>query len=183
MSPEECLHRIADGDESALGALYDQLGGLLFSLARRITGNDREAEEVVQDVFVNAWRNASAFDAQRANATTWLTSMTRNKAIDRLRASRRRLPAAPQDAEFMPEAVDPAANPSQIAQSDDRAARIVGWMSELPPNQRQAVELAFFDGLTHPEIATRLNETIGTVKSRIRLGLDRLRQKMKGGLE
>jgi len=183
MSPEECLHRIADGDENALGALYDQLGGLLFSLARRITGNDREAEEIVQDVFVSAWRNARAFDARRASPTTWLVTMTRNKAIDRLRASRRRLSAAPQDAEFMPEVVDPTPDPAQAAQSDDRAARIAGWMRDLPPNQRQAVELAFFDGLTHPEIAARLGETIGTVKSRIRLGLDRLRQKMKGGLE
>jgi RNA polymerase sigma-70 factor (ECF subfamily) len=183
MTPEECFQRIAHGDESALGELYDQLGGLLFSLARRITGNDREAEEIVQDVFVSAWRNARAFDIRRSSPATWLTTMTRNKAIDRLRATRRRLPAAPPDTEFLPEAVDPAATPAQVAQANERAERIAGWMSELPPNQRQAVELAFFDGLTHPEIATRLDETIGTVKSRIRLGLERLRQKMKGGAE
>lgn len=180
MSPEECLQRIAKGEEAALGELYDQLGGLLFSLARRVTGNDREAEEIVQDVFVTVWRNAGTFDAKRASPTTWLTTLARNKAIDRLRASRRRLPAAPNDAEFMPETRDLAPDPAQNAASDDRRERVAGWLNELPPNQRQAVELAFFDGLTHPEIAARLSETIGTVKSRIRLGLDRLRQKMKG---
>jgi RNA polymerase sigma-70 factor (ECF subfamily) len=183
MSPEECMQRIANGEEAALGELYDQLGGLLFSLARRVTGNDREAEEIVQDVFVTAWRNARTFDAHRASVTTWLTTLARNKAIDRLRAARRRLPAAAQDTEFLPETHDPAPTPAENAQSDDRRDRVAAWMSQLPANQRQAVELAFFDGLTHPEIATRLNETIGTVKSRIRLGLDRLRQKMKGGAE
>jgi RNA polymerase sigma-70 factor (ECF subfamily) len=177
------MQRIANGEEAALGELYDQLGGLLFSLARRVTGNDREAEEIVQDVFVTAWRNARTFDAHRASVTTWLTTLARNKAIDRLRAARRRLPAAAQDTEFLPETHDPAPTPAENAQSDDRRDRVAAWMSQLPANQRQAVELAFFDGLTHPEIATRLNETIGTVKSRIRLGLDRLRQKMKGGAE
>ncbi len=177
------MHRIARGEEAALGGLYDQLGGLLFGLARRITNNDREAEEVVQDVFLTAWRNARTFDSSRSSATTWLTTLARNKAIDRLRTSRRRLPLAPADAADLPEMRDPAPSPAQTAQTDERATRIAGWVGELPPNQRQAVELAFFEGLTHPEIASRLNETIGTVKSRIRLGLDRLRQKMKGALE
>ncbi len=179
MSPEECMQRVAEGDEAALGELYDQLGGLLFSLARRIAGNDREAEEIVQDVFLTAWRNAHTFAPDRASVATWLSTLARNKAIDRLRASRRRLPAAPQDLKFLPESRDPAPDPARIVQADDRAALIAGWLGELPPNQRQAVELAFFDGLTHPEIATQLQETIGTVKSRIRLGLDRLRQKLK----
>lgn len=184
MTDEElCIRRMADGEENALGDLYDRLGGLLFSLSRRVLGNDREAEEVVQDVFVSAWRNARSFDASRASVTTWLTTMVRNKSIDRLRTSRRRLPAAPAEPEYVAEARDESADPAQAAQQDDRRERIAGWMRELPPNQRQAVELAFFEGLTHPEIAARLGETIGTVKSRIRLGLDRLRQKMKGGLE
>ncbi|MDD5199904.1 MAG: sigma-70 family RNA polymerase sigma factor [Terrimicrobiaceae bacterium] len=183
MSPDECMRRIANGNEDALGALYDQFGGLLFGLARRITGNEREAEEIVQDVFVTVWRNARTFDGTRSSPATWLTALARNKSIDRLRTSRRRLPAPPPDPESVPEMRDPLPDPSQAALAGDRAARIAACLGELPPNQRQAVELAFFDGLTHPEIATRLNETIGTVKSRIRLGLDRLRQKVKGGLE
>jgi RNA polymerase sigma-70 factor (ECF subfamily) len=184
MSDEEnCIRRIASGDEGALGELYDRLGGLLFSLARRIVGNEREAEEIVQDVFVAAWRNARTFDPARASVTTWLTTMVRNKSIDRLRTSRRRLPAAPAEPGHVVEIPDEGANPAQSAHQHDRQQRIAGCMEDLPPNQRQAVELAFFEGLTHPEIAVRLGETIGTVKSRIRLGLDRLRQKMKGGLE
>jgi RNA polymerase sigma-70 factor (ECF subfamily) len=180
---ENCIRRMAAGEETALGDLYDRLGGLLYSLARRILRSDREAEEIVQDVFVSAWRNARGFDPVRASVTTWLTTMARNKAIDRLRANRRRIPAAPADTEHLPEMRDQAADPSQAAQQGDRRGRLAGWIQELPANQRQAVELAFFEGLTHPEIAAHLGETIGTVKSRIRLGLDRLRQKLKGGLE
>lgn len=180
---ENCIRRMVAGEEGALGDLYDRLGGLLYSLARRILGSDREAEEIVQDVFVSAWRNARSFDPARASVTTWLTTMARNKAIDRLRANKRRIPAAPAEPEHVPEMRDEAANPSQSTQQADRRQRIAGWIGELPPNQREAVEMAFFEGLTHPEIAARLGETIGTVKSRIRLGLDRLRQKLKGGLE
>lgn len=183
MTPEDLLPRIARGDEKALGALYDACGGLVFSLARRITGNDREAEEITQDVFVSAWRNAGQFDPQRANAATWLTTLARNKAIDRLRASRRRLPLAPEEVGTPTEQKDPAPTPAEAVARSDRAKRIRLWIGELPPNQREAVELAFFQGLTHPEIAARLNETIGTVKSRVRLGLDRLRHKLKGGAE
>jgi RNA polymerase sigma-70 factor, ECF subfamily len=180
---EHYIRRMAAGEESALGELYDRLGGLLFSLAHRILRNPREAEEIVQDVFVSAWRNARTFDPARASATTWLTVMTRNKAIDRLRSLRRRLPESPAEPENFPEPRDESADPALTAQTHDRRTRIAATLSELPPNQRQAVELAFFEGLTHPEIASRLGETMGTVKSRIRLGLDRLRQKMKGGFE
>lgn len=180
---ENCIRRMVAGEEDALGDLYDRLGGLLYSLARRILGSDREAEEIVQDVFVSAWRNARSFDPARASVTTWLTTMARNKAIDRLRANRRRLPSPPAEPEYIPEIRDETPTPSEMAQQDDRRKRISGWIGELPPNQRQAVELAFFEGLTHPEISARLGETIGTVKSRIRLGLDRLRQKLKGGQE
>jgi len=180
---ENCIERMTAGDEAALGELYDRLGGLIYSLVLRILNSDREAEEVVQDVFVGAWRNARGFDPARASVTTWLATMARNKAIDRLRANRRRLPAPPAEPEHALEMRDPAQNPSEAAQQEDRRTRIENWIGELPPNQRQAVELAFFEGLTHPEIATRLGETIGTVKSRIRLGLDRLRSKLKGGVE
>lgn len=182
MTPEDCMQRIADGDEAALGGLYDQLGGRLFALARRITNNDREAGDVVQDVFVTAWRQAKTFEPTCLSATAWLTTMARQRSIDRLRASRRQLPLAPADAGERPEMRDPALNPAPAAPPDDRREQIGEWIDDLPANQRQAVELAFFEGLTHPEIATRLNETIGAVKSRIRLGLDRLRHKLKGSI-
>jgi RNA polymerase sigma-70 factor (ECF subfamily) len=180
---DQCIRRMAAGEERALGELYDRTGGLVYSLVHRILRDDRETEEVVQDAFVSAWRNAASFDPARAGAATWLATMARRKAIDRLRANNRRLPAAPAEPDGRPEPRDEAPDPARAAQLGDRHARISAWIRELPPNQRQAVELAFFDGLTHPEIATRLGETIGTVKSRIRLGLDRLRQKLKGGLE
>ena len=184
MSEEEnCIRRMANGEEPALGELYDRMSGLLYGLVLRIIRSEREAEEIVQDVFVAAWRNARTFDGALASPATWLTTMARNKAIDRLRAHRRRIPAPPAEPDHIPEAADPSADPARSAQINDRRDRFAGWMKELPPNQRQAVELAFYDGLTHPEIASRLGETIGTVKSRIRLGLDRLRQKLKGGIE
>ncbi|MGH8048225.1 MAG: sigma-70 family RNA polymerase sigma factor [Chthoniobacterales bacterium] len=182
-TPKDLIRSMAEGDERALGDLYDANAALLYGLALRILHNEREAEEIVQDVFLAAWRNARSYDPARANVATWLTTLLRNKAIDRLRANRRRLPSQPNESEHLPEPRDPTADPAGAVHKMEVRQRVTAWMAELPPNQRQSVEMAFFDGLTHPEIAKKLGETIGTVKSRVRLGLDHLRRKMKGGVE
>lgn len=180
----QLLTRIGRGDESALAALYDRFSRPIYSMVLRITYNERDAEEIVQDVFLTVWRTAATFDAQRASAFTWLTTVARNKAIDRIRASQRRIPPPPStETNSGNEAVDPSANPADEVSQADRSESLSLIVRTLPTNQRQAIELAFFDGLTHPEIAERLGETIGTVKSRIRLGMDKLRIKLKGARE
>lgn len=181
MTPEDCIHQIAKGDETASGLLYDQVGGLLFALARRILNDDQVAGDVLEDVFRTIRREATTFDSDRTNATTWLILLTRQRAIERLRTNRRRLSVIDASTESSP-VQTPLVAPAASSPANERREEVADWVSDLPSNQRRAIELAFFEGLTHPEIATRLNETIGAVKSGIRAGLDRLRLSMKGGL-
>jgi RNA polymerase sigma-70 factor (ECF subfamily) len=178
----QLLMRIGRGDELALAALYDRFARPIYSMVYRITHNERDAEEIVQDVFLTVWRTASTFDPKRASAFTWLTTVARNKAIDRIRAAQRRIPPPPsEEVASVRESVDLSANPADEVSQADQSEALGSIVRTLPTNQRQAIELAFFEGLTHPEIAERLGETIGTVKSRIRLGMEKLRQKLKGG--
>ncbi len=175
----ELIKRLADGDESAVGDLYDRFARPLYSMVHRILRNPADAEEVVQDVFVSLWKNAETFDGRRSSPFTWLVTIARNKAIDRLRHTQRRLPEAPGSAEPNPanEPIDETLDAAAETAGNERAVIVAKWVEELPSNQREAVSLAFFDGLTHPQIAERLHESVGTVKSRIRLGIAKLRRK------
>ncbi len=178
----QLLARIGQGDESALGALYDRYSRPVYSMVLRMTQSETEAEEIVQDVFLAVWRTAGSFDADRAKVFTWIITVARNKAIDRIRSLRRRLPASLMtDVSNHAEGVDNGADPLGNTIHADESLRLSHMVNELPVNQCQAIQLAFFEGLTHPEIASRLGETIGTVKARIRLGMEKLRQKVKGG--
>ncbi len=185
-SPDELalISRLADGDESAVGELYDRFARPLYSMVHRILPNSSDAEEIVQDVFVSLWKNADTFDSRRSSPFTWLVTIARNKAIDRIRHTKRRLPEAlgSTDTESSREQIDPANDAADDTDQNERADIISAWVTELPSNQREAISLAFFDGLSHPQIAEHLHESIGTIKSRIRLGIEKLRRKT-GGIE
>jgi RNA polymerase sigma-70 factor (ECF subfamily) len=171
------LERIARGDTAALGLLYDRYAALAFGLAMRILRDPGVAEEVVQDAFLNAWRRASSFRPDRGEPRTWLLSIVHHRAIDRLRG------AAGQRAELdladAPEPVDRADVWAETWVGLEREA-IARALAALPEEQRAAIELAFFGGLTHAEVAERLGEPLGTVKGRIRLGLTKLRTLLQG---
>lgn len=164
----------ADPRLADLEALYDAHHRQAIGLAYRILGDLGDAEEVVQEVFLSAWRTQHQYDAARGSTHAWILAMVRNRSIDVLR-SRRRRPVQP-----LPEGVDPADTldvPAEAASNVDAAAARVA-LNALPPEQKQVIELAYFGGLSHTEIATQLAAPIGTVKGRIRLGLDRLRAAM-----
>jgi RNA polymerase sigma-70 factor (ECF subfamily) len=171
---QSVVRRIAQGDRSALAELYDRYGTAVYSLACRIVGSSADAEDVTQEVFTQAWKQAARYDEGRASAVAWLLNMTRTRAIDRIRANRTRLKFAGEPARL--DAVpDGGADAEQRAIDVQRASRVRSALEGLASAQRQAIELAFFGGLTHGEIAERLGEPLGTVKTRIRTALTKLR--------
>src|SRR6202049_1988966 len=159
---------------ATLEVLYDAHHRQAIGLAYRILGDLGDAWEAVQEVFLSAWRSGHTYDAARGSTHTWILSMVRNRSIDVLRARRRR-PVQP-----LAEGLDPPDTSDVPAQAvsnvDAETARVA--LNSLPPEQKQAIELAYFGGLSHSEIAAQLAAPIGTVKGRIRLGLDRLRAAM-----
>lgn len=170
--------RIESRDSDALGDLYDRHASRLLGLAHRIVGATGEAEEVLQEVFLWVWRSASGFDASRGTVLAWLLMATRSRAIDRLRARRPAARAGLRAVETMP---DPAS--SQDVESDsvnrqwEQVCRTA--IADLPEDQRRALELAYFEGLTHQEISERTATPLGTVKTRVRLGLMKLRDSVR----
>ncbi len=168
-SPQAPAPELAD-----LEALYDAHHRQAIGLAYRLLGDLGDAEEAVQEVFLAAWRSGHTYDPARGSTRTWLLSMVRNRCIDVLRARKRR-PTQPLSEILDP--VDASDVPAEaVSNVDAEAARTA--LATLPPEQKQAIELAYFAGLSHSEIATQLAAPIGTVKGRIRLGLDRLRNLM-----
>jgi RNA polymerase sigma-70 factor, ECF subfamily len=162
--------RVADGDAEALHQLYDRYGRIVYGMTYRLTKDAQLAEEATQDTFVTLWRRAAAYDPERAKLSTWLFVIARNRAIELVRA-RTRAPEPHEDVE--PAGAEP--DPADLAALADDAERIALALAELPESQFEVIRLAYFDGLSHGEIAERLDEPLGTVKSRIRLGLNRLR--------
>lgn len=171
----DLLRRIAARDRNALGQFYDDAARPLFSLAYRMLGNTEESEEVIQDAFLQIWNKAEKFDAAKGHAFHWALSITRNLCIDRLRARQRRARVivaldSDQDAEPSVQLVQTESPMDHTEVTAIRAA-----VGSLPQEQREAIEMAFFSGLTHPEIAAALQEPLGTVKARIRRGMLKLR--------
>ena len=171
---EGLVARMAAGDHEALAGLYDRTCGLLYALALRILRNPADAEEVVHDAYARAWRNAGRYDAERGSVQTWLVLMTRSIAIDHIRSSRA---AEDRTAPLEPvlDATPAPGNPETDTVQSQRRHRIRQCLAQLPSEQRKVIELAFFSGYSHSELAARLGLPLGTLKTRIRLGLARLR--------
>jgi RNA polymerase sigma-70 factor (ECF subfamily) len=177
------LGDIARGDREAFARFYDLHAGLVHTLALRMLRERGEAEEVVQDVFLQAWRQAWTYSRDRGTPEAWLITMARSRGIDKLRSRRRRgemvRPAEDPDRLTEPVALESASGPAEAR------ATLGGALGDLPAAQRSVLELAYFDGLTQTEIAARLGEPLGTVKTRMRSGLERLRGILaaRGGAE
>ncbi len=171
----ELLRRIAAGDRPALADLYDQMAPVLFSFALHTLANPQDAEEVIQDVFVQVWTKANAFNPRLGLPFHWIMGITRNRCIDRLRSRNRRARIMVETIEGveMEAEVTTTTPPSALVQEDLLVIRSA--VAELPGDQREAIELAFFTGMSHHEIAESLEEPLGTVKARIRRGMMKLR--------
>ena len=175
----ESLERIVSGDAGGLASLYDRHARPVYSLALRILQDQGEAEDVVQEVFAQAWRQAAQYDVSRGAVAAWLFTLARSRAIDRLRARRVR-PERSADDRLAARMVDPRLSPDLLALSAEKVVRVRAALAGLPVLQRLAIELAYYEGLTHVEIAERLEEPLGTVKTRIRLALGKLRDSLAG---
>lgn len=174
------LRRMADGDEAALGALYDLWAERVHTLAFWILKDADEAEDVVEETFWQLWRTATRYDGKRSAGSTWLMMIARSRALDRLRSRRRRADwtAAPGTASALLDqaGTGPAEVPGSYLERPDGHSKLASAMDALPPEQRAALELAYFEGLSHGEIAERTSQPLGTVKTRIRLAMQKLRQ-------
>jgi len=165
------VSRIASQDEAALAALYDRHSGILYSLLRRILRDESASEEVLQDVFLHLWRIAPRFDQQRGELRSWLLVMARNRAISYLR--KRPLPES-DDVELY--AVSSTERQDVVVVQNDLIAKVRRAMSQLPGEQCSLFEMAYFEGMTHSEIADRTGQPLGTVKTRLRTALTSLRR-------
>ena len=171
---EELMAMVAEGRAEALAALYDRYAGASYGLALRILGDREDAEEAVQDTFVVLWRRAGTYDPGQGRAYSWLLKITRNKAIDELRrrGSTRRPRQVPQG---MPELARGPESVEEEAGAAELRSIVGGALEELPPDQREVVEMAYLGGLSQREISERTGIPLGTVKTRTRLALKKLR--------
>jgi len=178
-SDAELLRRIASRDHAALGELYDRVSGVLFATAIHILGDRREAEEVLQDVFLQVWNKAETFNGTLGSAFNWTIGITRNRCIDYLRSRLRR-------SRLLDEALQEAGGDSLVSAatagkslSAEELAAVRGAVESLPKDQHEAIAMAFFGGMTHQEIADELNEPLGTIKARIRRGMLKLKDSLE----
>jgi RNA polymerase sigma-70 factor (ECF subfamily) len=176
----DLLHAVARGDEAALARLYDRYRVILFGLLVRILNSREEAEDILQDVFIQVWRRAKDFDEKRGRPFTWLVTLARSRAIDRLRllGARQRLAASAERAR-VDQTSDALSDTIKVAQKET----VHRALAQLPDEQRHTLVLAYFDGLTQSEIASKLGAPLGTVKTRMRSGMIKLRALLGAQLE
>ena len=179
----ELVRRMAAGDEQALAALYDHWSGLVSSLVMHLLGDADESEDVLEETFWQAWRQALRYDAARASVSTWLTTIARSRALDRLRARRRRpeeslSQLSEEGTERIIEREAVADDPLADTEAAERQSRVAAALQSLPREQRETIELAYFGGLSQTEIATRMQQPLGTVKTRVRLAVEKLRERL-----
>jgi RNA polymerase sigma-70 factor, ECF subfamily len=163
------IERIRAGDETAMADLYDRFSGVVYGVALRVLGNTMAAEDVLQEVFLQLWRNPQAFDADRGRLAPWLAVIARNRAIDVLRKR-----PMEDDIEELP--ISTGVNLEDEAGERMAIGKVRAVLAQLPQDQRKALEMAFFEGMTHTEIAAKTGEPLGTVKTRIRSALLALRK-------
>ena len=181
------LAAVAGGDTQAFAALYDRLSGPLYTLCLRMIGDPAESEDVLQEVFLSLWRRVSDYDPARSSVFGWTVLITRGKAIDHLRSRGRRLrlvvPAeaghGPEHLAGLPGAAQSTSDAAEQLEAHEQAGRVRRVLGQLPREQCQAIEMAFFGDLSHHEISARLGQPLGTIKARIRRGLLKLRDGLK----
>jgi RNA polymerase sigma factor (sigma-70 family) len=173
MDDLELMARVSSGDQSAIGDLYDRYGRQVFALACRILTDRAAAEDVTQEVFVKTWRNAARFDPERGRVSSWILHIAYTTAVDQVRARHR---AAPSRFDDWPDEPDVAADTAGDAETAVMGAQVRSALHHLPAEQRLTLEMAYFGAMTHQEIAHSLAIPLGTVKGRLRLGLEALRQ-------
>jgi RNA polymerase sigma-70 factor (ECF subfamily) len=171
------LRATATGDHPALARCYDAMGPMVFSLAIRMLRDRAAAEDVTQDIFVQIWRQAVNYDTSRGSPEAWIMMIARTRILDRLRSRAAGIVLKPVG-DHLPDSPDAEDWPTDLAITREEAVDVRAALKELPDDQRQAVELAFFDGLTHVEIAQQLATPLGTIKTRIRLGLLKIKDRL-----
>jgi len=180
---QELIGRAGAGDQRAIAALYDRYSRVLYAVAYRIVGQRADAEDVVVESFAQAWRDAPRFESGRGSVAGWLTTIARSRALDLVRARSRRARhvdsaiadrpgASPAMGDWRPE-------PAEALDQAERRERVRQALDTLSQPQREAIELAYFEGLSQSEIAARLREPLGTVKTRVRLGMEKLREALR----
>jgi RNA polymerase sigma-70 factor, ECF subfamily len=169
------IENMMAGDESALSKIYDRYSAMLFGMLIRILRDKEAAEEVLQDLFLQLWRNAGQFDASRGSLPAWLLVIGRNRAISRLRGRANREVLEEEDGAYANTFVS-SQNIEEEAWRAELRKNLIGALNELPPEQRQAVELAYFEGMTQSEIAAKTGSPLGTVKTRVRTAMQSLKR-------
>jgi RNA polymerase sigma-70 factor (ECF subfamily) len=177
LDDEELMERLFQRDLDAFRALYERYGSLVYSTCLRIVRDTQIAEDMVQEIFLRIWRKPESYLPSRGRFVTWLTSVTRNRAVDEIRSRNRRFRhemASPEEQEREVPAAEKM-DPALTAELSDQRRLILAALEGIPQEQREVIELAYFGGLTQQEISQRLSQPLGTVKTRIRLGMQKLR--------
>lgn len=179
----DLITRAGGGEETAIAELYDRYGSVLYAVAYRVVGRRADAEDVVVEAFAQAWRDATRFEASRGSVAAWLIMIARSRALDVVRARGRRdritASAAVAEPESPPAMGAWRPEPGEALDHAERREQVSRAMAALSPTQREAIELAYFEGLSQSEIAERLREPLGTVKTRVRLGMQKLREALR----
>jgi RNA polymerase sigma-70 factor (ECF subfamily) len=182
LADEELMPLVGRKDPEAFEVLYDRHGGAAYSLAYRIVGDRAAAEEVTQEAFISVWRSGARFDAARGSVRSWLLSVVRNRAIDFLRSRAGKAPKLTFDDDAVLEARPAVERTEEEALKRETAAELRGALGKLPGEQSKVIELAYFGGFSHSEISRILGLPMGTVKGRMRLGLEKIRGELAEGL-
>lgn len=174
------LSRVASGDAAAFEAIYDAHSGVMYGLLLRMLRTEQDAQEVLQDAMLQIWNRAKHYDPARGSEPAWIISITRSRALDRLRSRKTRSTREDEASRDRAIVIGDTEDATGVdyAMERERMRAVRSALTELPEAQRTAVELAFFEGLTHTEIAAQLNQPLGTIKTRIQLGMRKLRERL-----